>query len=103
MYDQITIVGYLGRDPEMSYLPDGTAVTNLNVATNRKYTDSQSGQPVTKTKRFRVSVWGKQAESANQYLAKGRQVLVVGELQCDPETGGPKIFTKQDGSTGSII
>jgi len=101
MYQKIIIVGNLGNDPEMRYLPNGTAVTSFSVATSRRWTDSQTGQPVEETTWFRVSVWGKQAESSNQYLAKGRKVLVEGTLTPDPQTGGPKMFTKRDGTAGS--
>ena len=101
MFNQTTVVGNLGQNPEMRYLPDGTAVTSLSVATNRSYTDQQTGEPVTRTTWYRVSVWGKQAEPCNQYLAKGRQVLVVGELQADPSTGGPRLFQRQDGTMGA--
>lgn len=100
MYCKIILAGNLGRDPEMRYSPNGDAVTNLNVAVNRKYTD-KSGQPVKETTWFRVSVWGKQAEACNQYLKKGSAVLVEGRLQADKATGGPRIFTRQDGTPGS--
>ena len=100
MYQKITIVGNLGRDPEMRYMGDGTAVTNFSVATSRRWTN-QAGEPVDETTWFRVSVWGRQAETTNQYLAKGRKVLVEGRLVPDRETGGPKLFTRQDGSVGS--
>ncbi len=100
MYQQIIIVGNLGRDPEMRYTPTGTPVTSLSVATNRKYTGSD-GQQVKETTWFRVSVFGKQAESCAQYLKKGSAVLVEGRLSPDPKTGGPKIFTRQDGTSGS--
>lgn len=98
MYQKIVIVGNLGTDPEMRYMPDGTAVTNFNVATNRKWTDRASGEPRGETTWFRVSVWRQQAEAANQYLSKGRQVLVEGRLRPDPQTGGPRLWTGQDGS-----
>jgi len=98
MYQKIVIVGNLGTDPEMRYMPDGTAVTNFSVATNRKWTNRSTGEPRDETTWFRVSVWGKQAESANQYLSKGRQVLVEGRLKPDPQTGGPRLWTGQDGS-----
>ncbi len=101
MYQKVVIAGNLGRDPEMRYMPDGTAVTNFSVATNRRWTDRASGEPRKETTWFRVSVWGRQAEAANQYLSKGRQVLVEGRLETDPQTGGPKLFTRQDGSVGS--
>jgi single-strand DNA-binding protein len=96
MYQKIIIVGNLGRDPEMRYTPGGQAVTNLNVATNRRWTD-KDGKPQDETIWFRVSVWGKQAEMCNQYLTKGRPVLVEGRLRSDPETGGPRIWTGNDG------
>jgi single-strand DNA-binding protein len=101
MYQKVVIVGRLGKDPEMRYMPDGTAVTNMNVATDRRYTDKSTGQPVQETTWFRVSVWGRQAETANQYLSKGRMVLIEGHLRPDPQTGGPRIYTRQDGTAGS--
>lgn len=100
MYQKITIIGNLGRDPEMRYLPSGQAVTNISVATNRRYNDS-SGQKVDETTWFRVSVWGSQAEAVNQYLKQGSKVLVEGRLRPDPETGGPSIFSRGDGSPGA--
>jgi single-strand DNA-binding protein len=99
MYQKIVLAGNLGRDPEMRYTPSGQAVTNLSVATNRTYTDS-SGEQVKETVWFRVSVWGRQAESCHQYLRKGRQVLVEGRLIGD-ENGNPRIWTRQDGTPGT--
>ncbi len=86
MFQQLTIVGYLGRDPEMRFTPGGQAVTSLSVASSRNYT-TNAGQKVDETTWFRVSVWGAQAESCNQYLKKGSAVLVIGRLRPDPETG----------------
>ncbi len=99
-YHTIIIVGNLGRDPEMRYTPSGQAVTNFSVATSRKYTDS-SGQPVKETIWFRVSTWGKTAETCNQYLHKGSKVLVEGRLVADQSTGSPRIWTRQDGTPGT--
>jgi len=99
-FHTIIIVGNLGRDPEMRYAPSGDAVTSFSVASNRQYTDS-SGQKVKETIWFRVSVWGKQAESVNTYLQKGSSVLIEGNLRPDKETGNPKTFTRSDGSTGA--
>lgn len=96
MYQKITIVGNLGRDPEMRFTPGGQAVTNFSVATNRSYNDS-AGERVDETVWFRVAAWGRLAETCNQYLRKGRKVLVEGRLTADPETGGPKIWETQDG------
>lgn len=97
MYHKLIVAGNLGRDPEMRYLPSGQAVTDMSVATNRVYTDS-SGQRVTETSWFRVSVWGSMAETVNQYLRKGSKVLVEGYLRPDPETGNPRIWTRNDGT-----
>ena len=101
MHQKLTIVGNTGRDPEMRYLPDGRAVTSLNVATNRKWTDKATGEQKEETTWFRVSVFGPQAERVNQYVTKGRQVLVEGRLNPDSATGGPRLFTRQDGSVGA--
>ncbi len=101
MYQSLTIIGRLGRDPEMRYLPNGDPVTTFNVATDRVYND-KSGQKVSETTWFRVSVFGKAAENANQFLSKGKMVLVEGRLSnIDPKSGGPKTFAKQDGTTSA--
>lgn len=100
MYHTIIIVGNLGKDPEMRYTPAGQAVTSFSVASSREYTGSD-GQKVKETVWFRVSAWGKQAESCNQYLRKGSKVLVEGRLVPDPATGGPKVWTSKEGKTGA--
>ena len=100
MFQQITLVGYLGRDPEMRFTPNGQAVTSFSIATNRSYTNN-SGQKVDETTWFRISVWGAQAESCNQYLKKGSAVLVVGRLRPDPQSGGPRVYSRKDGSMGA--
>jgi len=100
MYQKILIIGNLGGDPEMRYTPTGQAVTNFSVATNRQYTASD-GQQVKETVWFRVSAWGRQAETCNQFLKRGSRVLVEGRLNADPATGGPRVWTKQDGSPGA--
>jgi len=97
MYQKIIIIGNLGRDPEMRYTPSGQAVTNFSVATNRQYTGSD-GQRVDETIWFRISAWGRQAETCNQYLKMGSKVLVEGRLTADSASGGPRIWTRQDGT-----
>ncbi|MCP4418687.1 MAG: single-stranded DNA-binding protein [Chloroflexi bacterium] len=100
MYQKIIVVGNLGGDPEMRYMPDGTAVTNFSLASNRRWTDGATGQPRDETTWFRVSVWRKQAETVNQYLSKGSKVLVEGRLRPD-SSGGPRTFTRHDGTVGA--
>ncbi len=100
MFHTIIIVGNVGRDPEMRYTPSGQAVTSFSVATSRQY-NNQAGQQVKETIWFRVSAWGKQAEVVSQYLKKGNKVLVEGRLNADPNTGGPRTFQRQDGTTGT--
>jgi single-strand DNA-binding protein len=96
MYQKLIIVGNLGRDPEMRYTSDGTPVTNFSVATNRRWTNPD-GSPGEETVWFRVSAWRRLAEVCNQYLQKGRQVLIEGQLKPDPATGGPRMWTGNDG------
>jgi single-strand DNA-binding protein len=98
MYQKVLIIGNLGSDPEMRYMPDGTAVTNFSIATNRRWTNRATGEPQKETTWFRVSAWRQQAEFANQYLSKGQSVLVEGRLKPDLQTGGPRLWTGQDGS-----
>jgi single-strand DNA-binding protein len=100
MFQQITIVGYLGRDPEMRFTTSGQPVTSFSVATSNSYTNN-AGQKIDETTWFRITVWGAQAESCKQYLSKGRPVLVIGRLRPDPDTGGPRIFTRKDGTSGA--
>ena len=97
MYHTIIIVGNLGKDPEMRYTPSGKPVTSFNVAVNHQYNDSD-GETVKETYWFRCSAWGKTAEACNQYLKKGSKVYIEGLLTADPATGGPQIWTAQDGT-----
>jgi single-strand DNA-binding protein len=80
----------------MRYTPTGQAVTSFSVATDRQYTD-QSGKPVKETVWFRVTAWGKLAETCNNYLQKGKLVLIEGRLTVDAKSGGPRVWTGQDG------
>lgn len=77
MYQQCTIVGYLGRDPEMRYLQSGDPVTSFSVATSRKW-KAADGSDKEETVWWKVTAWRKLAEITNQYLAKGSLVLVTG-------------------------
>ena len=95
MYQKLIFAGNLGRDPEMRYTPEGKPNTTFSVATSRKVNGADE------TTWFRVSVWGNQAESCNQYLKKGSKVLVEGRLQSDKESGGPKLYQRKDGTWGA--
>ncbi len=97
-YQKIIIVGNLGQDPEMRYTPDGTPVTNFSVAVNRSW-NSTDGSQGKETTWFRVTAWRRQAEVAAEYLSKGRQVMVEGRMTPDEATGGPRVWTGQDGVT----
>ena len=90
MFQQCIIVGNLGRDPEMRFTPDGTPVTEFSVAVNKRWTGADGSQSE-KTWWFRVTCWRKLAETTNQYLRKGRQVMVIGEIDASayiPRDGG---------------
>ena len=77
--NKIIVIGNLGRDPEMRYLPSGQSVTNFSVASSRRYTTA-NGEQREETQWFNVSAFGRLGESCNQYLARGRQVYVEGRL-----------------------
>ena len=96
---KIMLIGNLGRDPEMRYLPSGSAVCNFSVAVTDRWT--KDGERQERTTWYRVAAFGKLAEVCNEYLAKGRKVLVEGRLNSDPETGGPRVYQKNDGSYGA--
>jgi single-strand DNA-binding protein len=97
MFHKVIVVGHLGRDPEMRYLPDGTPVTTFSVATTRRRRNPD-GTTAEETVWFRVSAFRKLAENCNSFLQKGRLVLVEGQLRPDPATGGPRTWTGNDGT-----
>jgi single-strand DNA-binding protein len=78
--NKVILIGNLGRDPELRYTQNGQAVVNFTLATNEKWTN-KSGDREERTEWHRIVVWGKQAETCNEYLVKGRQVYVEGRLQ----------------------
>ena len=81
------LIGNLGADPELRYTPSGNPVTNFRIATNRSYTDNSTGEKVEKAEWFDVTVWGRQAETVNQYLAKGSLVYVEGRFESSDYVG----------------
>jgi single-strand DNA-binding protein len=84
-FNRIILVGNLGRDPELKYTTQGTPVCNFTMATNEKRKD-KTGEMQDVTTWFRVTLWGRQAETASQYLSKGRPVYIEGRLRVDEWT-----------------
>ena len=79
--NKVIIVGNLGRDPEVSYTPSGTAKATLNVATSDTWKDKNTGEKKERTEWHRIVVWDRLGENCGKYLSKGRQVYVEGRLQ----------------------
>src|ERR671917_788985 len=84
-FNKLILVGNLGRDPELRYTPQGTPVCSFTLATNEKRKD-RAGENQDVTTWFRVTLWGRQAETASQYLTKGRPVYVEGRLRVEEWT-----------------
>ncbi|MEY0834323.1 single-stranded DNA-binding protein [Providencia alcalifaciens] len=78
---KVILIGHLGQDPEIRYMPNGGAVANLTLATSETWRDKQSGEMREKTEWHRVVIFGKLAEVAGEYLKKGSQVYIEGSLQ----------------------
>ena len=95
--NKVTLIGNLGRDPETRYLPNGDAVTNIRIATSEKWKD-KSGDQQEHTEWHRIAFFGKLAEIAGEYLKKGSQVYVEGQLRTrkyqDKETGKDRYSTE---------
>jgi single-strand DNA-binding protein len=81
-YNKVMLLGNLTRDPEVKYTPKGTAVTELGLAVNRTYT-TDGGEKREETTFVDITMWGRQAEIAGEYLKKGRPLFVEGRLQLD--------------------
>ena len=79
--NKVILIGNLGKDPDTRFLPSGQPVTNLALATDESYKDKQSGEMVSKTEWHRLSLYGRVAEIASQYLKKGSKIYIEGRLQ----------------------
>ncbi|WP_323835992.1 single-stranded DNA-binding protein [Photorhabdus africana] len=79
--NKVILIGNLGQDPEVRYMPNGGAVTNITLATSESWRDKQTGEMKEKTEWHRVVLFGKLAEVAGEYLRKGSQVYIEGSLQ----------------------
>jgi single-strand DNA-binding protein len=91
-YQLLVIQGNITKDLEMRYNPKGTAVLDLNVAVDVGFGEYKE------TQWWKVTAWGKLAETCNQYLHKGAGVICEGEIKGDKETGNPRIWTGKDGT-----
>ncbi|MBI3757595.1 MAG: single-stranded DNA-binding protein [Deltaproteobacteria bacterium] len=92
--NKVILVGNLGKDPEVRYTPSGQAMARFSIATTDTWTD-QGGQRQEKTEWHNIVVWGKQAETCGQYLAKGRQVYLEGSIRS-------RSYDDKDGNKRSI-
>jgi len=81
--NKVIIMGNLGQDPDVRYMPSGTAVVQLSVATNRTWKDKESGQQKDETSWHRCVAFGKQGENIAQYFKKGHRILLEGRLKYD--------------------
>lgn len=91
--NKVIVMGNLGQDPEVKFIPSGQQVANFSVATSESWKD-KSGNKQERTEWHRIVAWGKLAELCGEYLKKGRQVLVEGKLQTDMyEKDGVKHYT----------
>lgn len=94
--NKVTLIGTLGRDPEVRYLPNGNAVANISLATDESYNDKSSGQKVEQTEWHRITVYGKLAEICQQYLKKGSKSYFEGKLRTrEWEKDGIKRYTTE--------
>lgn len=96
--NKVILLGTLGKDPELKYTPQGTAVAKWSMATNSSYKDKQSGEWKEQTEWHNIVAWQRTAEVAAEYLKKGRQVYIEGRLQTrswdDKESGAKKYMTE---------
>jgi single-strand DNA-binding protein len=94
-FNKITIVGNLGRDPELRYTPQGTAVCSFSVATSEKRKD-KTGEMQDQTTWFKITLWNKQAETAAKWLTKGKPIYIEGRLRTEE-------WTDKDGKTRTSL
>lgn len=87
MLNKVTLIGNLGRDPEVRYMPNGEAVCNFSIATSESWTDRNSGQRQERTEWHNITMYRRLAEIAGQYLRKGSQVYIEGRIQSRKYTG----------------
>ena len=95
--NKVTLIGRLGKDPELKYTASGTPFCRFSMATDDSWNDKNSGERQERTEWHNIVVWGKQAESCGQYLSKGRQVYVEGSIRTrsyDDKSGNKRYITE---------
>lgn len=106
-FNKVILLGNLTRDPEVRYTTGGTAVTDVTIAVNRQWTDRSTNERKEETSFIDVTLWGRTAEIAGEYLAKGRPCLIEGRLQLDQwedrETGQKRSKLKVVGDTLQLL
>jgi single-strand DNA-binding protein len=106
-FNKVILMGNLTRDPEVRYIPSGTAVAEIGLAVNRSWYDKQAQQRKEEVTFVDVTLWGRQAEVAGEYLSKGRSVLIEGRLQLDSwqdkETGKNRSKLKVVGEQMTMV
>ena len=96
MYSKTVVIGRLGKDPELRFTPAGNPIVTFSVATDRQITEA-GGRKIKEVTWFRISAWGRLAEICNDFLKKGKLVLVEGRLVPDVKTGNPRVWKDRDG------
>ena len=92
--NKVILVGNLGRDPEVSYTPSGTAVAKFSIATSEQWTDKATGEKRDKTEWHHITAFGKLGEICGEYLTKGKQIYIEGKLQYGSyEKDGQTVYT----------
>lgn len=104
--NKVILIGNLGRDPEVRYIPSGQAVANFSIATTERWNNKQTGNQEERTEWHRIVVWGKLAELCKEYLSKGRAVFVEGRLQTrqwDDKDGNKRYTTEVVANTVQFL
>lgn len=106
-FNKVILVGGITRDPQVKFTTGGTAVTELGLAVNRQWFDKQANQKKEEVTYVDITLWGKLAEIAGEYLHKGKQVLIEGRLQLDTwddkETGKKRSKLRVVGETMTML
>lgn len=101
MLAEVTLIGRIGRDAELRCTPGGQSVASFSLATSKKKKTENGTKELTTW--FRVSAWGALADFAAEHCKKGALVAIQGELEADPETGGPRMFKRKDLTWGATF